>query len=71
MAKKIGEIYATDFLKLEFEYDTEQLKREAVIVRALWWNSYHGDWESSREHVFIPLDRIDDVVSMLMKAKSR
>jgi len=70
MGSKIGEMFATDFLKLEFEYDKEHLKKDAVLVRALWWNNYHGDWESSDEQIFIPLDKIDDFVQMLKKAKS-
>jgi hypothetical protein len=70
MAKKIGEILATDFMKFEFQYDDKQLEKEAVLVRASWWNNYHGDWESSREPILIPLDKIDDFVQMLLKAKS-
>ena len=69
MVKKIGEMFATDFMKFEFEHDDKQLKREAVLVRASWWNDYHGDWESSREPIIIPLDKIDDFIKMLTKAK--
>lgn len=69
MAKKIGEMFATDFLKFEFEHEDKQLKKEAVLVRASWWNNYHGDWESSQEQILIPLDKIDDFIKMLMKAK--
>ena len=70
MAKKIGEIFATDFLKFEFEREDKQLTKEAVLVRASWWNNYHGDWESSQEQILIPLDKIDDFIQMLNKAKS-
>jgi len=69
MVKKIGEMYATDFLKFEFEQDDKHLKKEAVLVRASWWNNYHGDWESSQEQILIPLDKIDDFIQMLRKAK--
>lgn len=69
--KKLGEMLATDFMKFEFEYDDKHLKKAAVLVRASWWNNYHGDWESSQEQILIPLDRIDDFVQMLMKAKTK
>lgn len=71
MAKKIGEMFATDFLKLEFERDEKQLKKDAIIVRAYWWNAYHGDWESSQERIFIPLDKVDEFVGILTKEKGR
>jgi len=71
MVKKIGEMFATDFMKFEFERDDKRLNKEAVLVRASWWNSYHGDWESSREPILIPLDKLDDFIQMLMKAKGK
>ncbi len=66
---KIGEIFATNFMKFEFEHDDKHLNKDAVLVRASWWNSYHGDWESSQEQILIPLDKIDEFVQMLMKAR--
>ncbi len=71
MAKKIGEMFATNFMKFEFELDDKHLNKEAVLVRASWWNSYHGDWESSQEPILIPLDKLDDFIQMLMKAKGK
>lgn len=68
MGKKVGEFFATDFMKLEFEMDKDRLREDVVIVRSLWWNAQHGDWESIGE-VFIPTARIDDVINILNKVK--
>lgn len=70
MARKIGEMLATDYLKFEFEREDQQLKKEAVLVRASWWNSYHGDWESSHEQILIPVDKIDEFIRILDKARN-
>ena len=71
MGNKIGEIFATEYMKFEFERDDIHLKKEAILVRASWWNSFHGDWDSSQEQILIPLDKVDEFVQMLAKAKSR
>ena len=65
---KIGEFFATDYMKLEFELDKDRLNKDAVIIRSLWWNAQHGDWEAIGE-VFIPTTKIDDVINILNKAK--
>lgn len=67
MTRKIGEIFATDFMKLEFEKD-DRLNEDAIMIRSLWWNAQHGDWESIGE-IFIPTSKIDDVINILNKAK--
>lgn len=71
MGKKIGEIFATDYMKFEFERDDTHLKKKAILVRASWWNNFHGDWESSQEQILIPLDKVDEFMHMLVKAKDR
>ena len=65
---KIGEFFATSFMKLEFEKDSKRIGEDAVIIRSLWWNAQHGDWEAIGE-VFIPTAKIDDVINILNKAK--
>lgn len=68
MAKRIGEMHATESMKLEFELDKEHLGKDAVLVRASWWNNYHGDWEAL-EKILIPVDKIDEFTAILRKAR--
>jgi hypothetical protein len=65
--KKI-EIFATDFMKLEFERDKDRLREDAIVIRTLWYNAQHGDWEAIGE-VLIPITKIDDVINILNKAR--
>ncbi|RMF30256.1 MAG: hypothetical protein D6752_04425 [Candidatus Nitrosothermus koennekii] len=67
MAKKVGELFATDYMKLEFERD-DRLGEDAIMIRSLWWNAQHGEWEILGE-VLIPTAKMDDVIKILNKAK--
>ncbi|MEM2856943.1 MAG: hypothetical protein QW416_07575 [Candidatus Nitrosocaldaceae archaeon] len=67
MRKRLGDIFA-DYMKLEFEYDDQRIKERIVIIRALWWNAQHGEWETLQE-IFLPINKIDEVIKILNKVK--
>ncbi len=68
MGKKVGELFVTEFMRLEFEYDKERLKQDMLIIRASWWNKQYGEWEELQE-IFLPMNKIDEIVEILLKAK--
>ncbi len=65
MDKKF-ELIATEFMKLEFEESDRILNTDVIIVKTLWWNPQHGEWEELGK-IFIPLNKLDDFINILNK----